>query len=172
MFIIKKYVEGEKPIYLSDYLPMSRIEAQTLTDRLNKNTGEYIHFESEEMPDFNKLIDNFIFEKNYNCDHLESIESYNILEKTRAGIDPNLVGQIDFIETGLHCDCVVGFSDIDNSFFNERKEYYKRINENMKIYKIYTFYNLYRKTDIDLVRDMMSMLFINTYISLKTKQMA
>jgi len=169
MFIVKKYVEGEKPIYLSDYLPIDKIEAQTLTDRLNKNTGECICFEAEEMPDFNKLVDKFIFEKNYNYDHVETIESYNIFEKTRAGIDSNLIGQIDFIETGLHCDCVVGFSDIDNSFFNERKEYYKRINENMKIYKIYTFYNLYKKEHIELVRDMMQTLFINTYISLKIK---
>ena len=94
----------------------------------------------------------FNFEKNYR----EGIENYSIYKGKK------LIGDISFISENLSCNCIAHFED-------EGNEYYKRINKNFSIYKKYTFYNLYRKEDIDLIKDILGTLFINTYISLKTK---
>ena len=152
MYIIKKNFKEENSIYLGDYIPMTKIEAQDLTDRLNRNTSDNLLYQFEEMPDFTDWVDSFNFEKNYR----EGIENYSIYKGKK------LIGDISFISENLSCNCIAYFED-------EGNEYYKRINKNFSIYKKYTFYNLYRKEDIDLIKDILGTLFINTYISLKTK---
>lgn len=152
MYIIKKNFKEENSIYLGDYIPMTKIEAQDLTDRLNRNTSDNLLYQFEKMPDFTDWVDSFNFEKNYR----EGIENYSIYKGKK------LIGDISFISENLSCNCIAHFED-------EGNEYYKRINKNFSIYKKYTFYNLYRKEDIDLIKDILGTLFINTYISLKTK---
>ena len=70
MYIIKKNFKEENSIYLGDYIPMTKIEAQDLTDRLNRNTSDNLLYQFEKMPDFTDWVD--IYEETFDTRDINS----------------------------------------------------------------------------------------------------